>query len=267
MLRVAARIGDQIAEAPPQSIRSNLKNQFGGRDDRQRRPVAPRRRRQILDQQPDIGLDRGFGPLAAGEIEVGIDQRLHLGDIGVQFRRNSVVGDQRQRQLHTGQRRAQIVRHAGEHFGALTDLTLDAVAHPDERGGRLPDLESALDLCEDDRASLPEPVRGRREPAQRFYLIAQENAGDAKQDHRRADHPKNKNIGGGCIQAAERYMRQQETVVELDRDQDILIVICRIDGKRPADSLDHRSFAAAFRASSRRPAENRAIPRRAGTRR
>ena len=87
MLSVAARIGDQIAEAAPQRVRPDRQYQFGAGHDGQRRAVAPRRRRQILDQQPDIGLDRGFGSLAAGEIEVGIDQPLHLGDIGFQFGR------------------------------------------------------------------------------------------------------------------------------------------------------------------------------------
>ena len=58
------------------------------------------------------------------------------------------------------------MRHAGEHLGALADLTLDAVAHPDERGRRLPDLEGALDLCEDDRTPFPEPVGGGGQPPQ-----------------------------------------------------------------------------------------------------
>ena len=68
---------------------------------------------------------RRLGALAAREIEIAIDQRsisatsdLSSATLG--------LAEQLERELHPGQRRAQIVRHAGQHFGALANLPLDA---------------------------------------------------------------------------------------------------------------------------------------------
>ena len=84
-----------------------------------------------------------------------------------------VVAEDFQRQLHPRQRRAQIVRHAGQHLGALPDLALDAVAHRQKGDRRLADLDRTLDLEKRHVPALAETVGRRRQPAQRLDLVAQ----------------------------------------------------------------------------------------------
>ncbi len=81
---------------------------------------------------------------------------LHLDDIRFQLGDGRVVTEDLQRQLHSGERRAQIVRHPGQHLGALADLALDAVAHREEGDCRLAHFDGALDF-EKRRRSGPLP--------------------------------------------------------------------------------------------------------------
>ena len=189
MPTVLAGIGDQVGQAAAQRIRTHREDQLRSRLDRQARPFAPHCRDDILEQQRDIGVDRRFGALAAGEIEVQVDQPLHVGDIRFELGDRRVAAEQLQAELHPGQRRAQIVRHAGEHLGALADLALDALAHANKGHRGLPHFEGAFGFDERHRPALAEFLGGGRQAAQRLHLVAQEDCRNRQQHDRRADHP------------------------------------------------------------------------------
>ena len=80
----------------------------------------------------------------------------------------------RQRQLHAGQRRLEIMADAGQHFGALADMALDALAHGDEGLGGAAHFGGAIGLEVRHGAALAEAVGGARQPLDRPHLVAQE---------------------------------------------------------------------------------------------
>ena len=90
---------------------------------------------------------------------------------------------QRQRQLHPGERRAQVVADAGEHLGALLDLALQPRAHRQERGAGAADLLGA-GRAERQRAALAEGLGRLGERADRADLVAQEDHRDRGQQQR-----------------------------------------------------------------------------------
>ena len=96
-----------------------------------------------------------------------VDVLLHRLDLGA-------VAEQRQLELEAGQHGAQVVRHAGQHRGALLDRALDARLHLDEG------LRGAAHLARAARpevrhlAALAEALGGVGEPQDRPDLVAQE---------------------------------------------------------------------------------------------
>ncbi len=106
MAAVTACIADQIAKATPQRVRSNRHYAFGRDGERQRRSLTPNRCGYVLEQQRDVGFDRGFGPLTARKVEIAVNHPLHFGDIRFEFPGRRIIAQQLESELHSGQRRA-----------------------------------------------------------------------------------------------------------------------------------------------------------------
>jgi len=111
-------------------------------------PAGPRG--DILQQRRQIDRLCLLGPLAARERQISADHAFHLGDIGLHL--GDILAQviarrqHRQCQPQPRQRRAQIVRHAGQHLGPLHQKAADPFLHPIERGRRAAHLQRALGL-------------------------------------------------------------------------------------------------------------------------
>jgi hypothetical protein len=81
---------------------------------------------QLLQRQRHVGRLRLLAAVAAREGEIGLQHAGHLVDVLAHAVDFGAVADQRQLELEAGQDGAQIVRHAGQHRGALLDRALDA---------------------------------------------------------------------------------------------------------------------------------------------
>ena len=86
----------------------------------------------------------------------------------------------RQFELEAGQHRAQIVRDAGQHGGALLDRALDAPLHLDEGLRRAAHLARAARPEVRHLAALAEALGGVGEPQDRPDLVAQEQDRDGR---------------------------------------------------------------------------------------
>ena len=136
-----------------------------------------------------VGAAR-LAEIAAREGEIGLQHARHLVDVllhRLDFRR--FLLDQRQFELEAREHGAQVVRHAGQHRGALLDGALDARLHLDEGLRRAPHLARAARTEIRHFAALAETFGGVGQPQDRLDLVAQEDDGDADQHRRGADHP------------------------------------------------------------------------------
>ena len=95
-------------------------------------------------------------------------------------RRVGVLAHHGELQPHARQRRLQIVADAGQHFGALLHVALDALAHGDEGLRRAAHFGRAIGLEVGHRAALAEGFRRERKPLDGPHLIAQEQDRDGE---------------------------------------------------------------------------------------
>ena len=102
---------------------------------------------------------------------------------------SGLVAEQCQFELEARQNGAQIVRHAGEHGGALLDRALDADFHFQKCGRRAPHLARAARPEVRRLAALAERLGGVGEPHDRPDLVAQEQDGDEQHNQRGRHHP------------------------------------------------------------------------------
>ena len=159
---ITAGIGDQVGEAAAQRVRPTGRTSSSAGATVKCAPVAPRRGRRDPRSAARYRSRPGFRcPRRGRNRDSTLTSRSISATSDFSSADDRVVAEQFERQLHPGQRRAQIVRHAGEHLGALADLALDAVAHLHEGGGGLAHFERALDLGERRPAG---PCRTRRRP-------------------------------------------------------------------------------------------------------
>ncbi len=136
---------------------------------------------------------------------------------------------QRQFQLEAREHRAQVVRDAGQHGGALLDGALDARLHLEESGRRAPHLARAARPEIRRVAALAEAFGGVGQPLDRLDLVAQEDDGDGEQHGGRADHPEQEYLGIGGVGCAAAGEHAHDRVVELHAD---------LDQRRFADGVD-----------------------------
>ena len=158
--------------------------------------------------------------IAAREGKIGLEHPGHFIDVLAHRLDFGSVAEQCQFELETGEHRAQVVRHAGEHGGPLLDRALDACLHLDEGKRRTPHFARAARTVIRHVASLAESLRRVGEPQDRPDLIAQEYDRDRKQDQRRADHPEQENLGIRCVGRAARRKNPHDVLVELNADFD-----------------------------------------------
>ena len=130
----------------------------------------------------------------------------------------ALLRQHRQRQPQPGERRAQVVRHPGQHGGALRHEAQDALLHAVEGAGRLAHLLRAL---RPDRARVAphaERLRRPRQPPDRPHLVAHEQGGDHEQQQSAAHHPDHEQPDRPDIEPLARGGDLQHPVGQLDRD-------------------------------------------------
>ena len=86
----------------------------------------------------DVLLD-----LAAGEVHIAVQHRLHVVDVAIEAMQIGLVLGEGQLKLEAGEDGAEVMADAGEHRGALLDLPFDSFAHLDEGKAGAPDLVGA----------------------------------------------------------------------------------------------------------------------------
>ena len=188
--REARRVRHQVGEAALERRRLH-------RDDRravERSTLVlwPLRSASAFSSSRNAAMSVGAGVLAgvaAREGEIGLEHAAHLVDVLLEHLGLGHVAEQRELQLEAGQHGAQVVRHAGQHGGALLDGALDALLHLQEG------LRGAAHLARAARpevrriAALAEALGRVGEPQDRPDLVAQEQDRDGEQHQRGADHP------------------------------------------------------------------------------
>ena len=202
--------------------------------------LAPRFTDNLIEQRRDVDWHRFFSALALGKGEIFIEHFVHLGDVGFEFGDFGTVPQHGVLQFHSGERRAQIMRHPGQHFRALDDLPLDALAHEQEGRSRLAYLGGAGGLEVGHVTTLAEAVRGGRQSADGTDLVAHEHGGDRKQDKRGSRHPHDEDVGGRAEQPLARREHLKHAVRKLDVDFHLPPEGSGVDRKRPAHALGER---------------------------
>ena len=86
--------------------------------------------------------------------------------------------------------------NAGQHLGALRDLTQNPLAHHQKCVGCLANFPRARGFQVDIRMALAEPVGGGGQPPNRPNLLTQEIGGDQGKHQGGADHPEYEDVGG-----------------------------------------------------------------------
>ena len=147
------------------------------------------------------------------------------------------VAEQRQFELEARQDRAQVVRDAGQHRGALLDGALDAALHFQKRGGGTAHFARAARPEILRLAALAEGLGGVGKPHDRPDLIAQEGDRDGEHDERGHHHPDQEDPGIGIVDVGALGEDAHDRVVELDADFHDRRAADRVDPERQADLL------------------------------
>ena len=122
-------IGNKVAEAALERRRLDGDHRQPMERHGRRMAVALGVAAHLLQRHCHVGRLRLFAAVAARKREIVLQHPRHLVDILAHAVDFGTVADQLQLQLETGEDGAQIVRHAGQHRGALLDRTLDARFH------------------------------------------------------------------------------------------------------------------------------------------
>ncbi len=170
----------------------------------------------VAQKPHHVGQLRLLVALAAGEAQIGLDHLQHLGHVGIEAAHLLAVVHQLELEPHARQGRAQVVRDAGEHLGALCDLALDALTHAEEGGRRLAHFGGALRPERRHVDAAPERFRRRRKPAQRAHLVAQEQHGDGERHERRPHHPAQHDEHHRGVEPVARHRDLEHIVAVLD---------------------------------------------------
>ncbi len=114
-------------------------------------------------------------------------------------------------------------------------MALDAVAHLQERIGRLPDLARAPDLEILHRLPPAELLGRPRQRQNRPDLVSQEQNRDRHQDQRGRHHPDHEDMRIRRIGLAAPRQDLHHCIVELDADVDMVRGADRVHPERPVD--------------------------------
>ena len=181
MAAIALRVADEIADAAPHRIGPERQHAAIGHRQQQRRAVASHGGDQLAQQHGKIGGAGFLAAFAAHEIDIALHHALHGVDIGLELGGCRVLLLEGNGEPHPRQRRAQIVRHAGQHLGALGHLAVQPLAHLEEGHAGLAHFGGAFEAEARNVAALAEIVGGDSEAAQRLDLVAHEERGDDEQ--------------------------------------------------------------------------------------
>ena len=125
----------------------------------------------------------------------------------------------RQREPQAGERRAQIVRDAGQHLGALEQETAHALLHPVECGAGPAHLGGAFRPDRTGIATHAEGLGGRGEAANGTHLVPHEQSGDQEQHARRTDDPDQEDIDRAGVEALAGDPDVEHALGQLDTNQ------------------------------------------------
>ena len=144
---------------------------------------------QLVEHGGHVGRRRLLAEIAARECQIGFEHRRHFVDVFLDRVHFRTVAEQRELELEARQDGAQIVRHPGQHGGALLDRALDADFHFQEGGGGAAHFACAARAEIRNLAALAERLGGVGQPHDRPDLVAQEQNGDGQHHERGSDHP------------------------------------------------------------------------------
>ena len=205
------RSGTRPAWTAPRSLSSTATTRIAAPPRRASSAIASAR------AKGSVG-DRLLEAVAAGEGEELAEHPLHLVDVRREVAGLLAVVHQRQRQLHAGERRPEVVADARQHLGALLDLALQPRAHRQERRPRPPHLLGA-GRAEGKRAALAEGLGRLGEGADRADLVAQEDDRDRGQEQRGEDHQHEELVRVRHRQPVARHRRLEDAGVGADADR------------------------------------------------
>ena len=233
----ARRVRDEVGEAALERGRPHGDDRLAVEHHGRLVAVALGVAAQLLEEFGHVGRRRRLAGIAAREREIRLDHARHLVDVLLQPGQLRPVLEQRQLELEAGQQRAQVVRDAGQHGGALLHRALHSPFHLHEGVRGAPHLARAARAEVRHLAPLAEALGRIRERQDRSDLVAQEQDRDAEQDHRGAHHPHQEDVGVGRVGGAAPGEHPHHRVVEQDADLDQRRAADRIDPERPLDLL------------------------------
>ena len=190
---------------------------------------------QLFQQCPHVGRLRLLAGIAAREGEIGLQHARHLVDVLAHRVDLGAVADQSELELEAGEDRAQVMRDARQHRGALLHGALDAGLHLDEGGRCAPHLTRAARAEVRHLAALAEALGGIGEPQDRADLVAQEGDRDGEQHDRGAHHPQQEDMRVRGVSRVAAREHPHHGVVEPDSNLDQCRAPDRIDPERPPD--------------------------------
>ena len=233
----ARGVGDEIGQAALEGRRPHRDFQRAVEGDGGAMAVALDVEPQFLEQGGDVGRRRLLAGVAAGEGQIGFQHRRHLVDVFLDGLDLGAVAEQRELELEPRQHRAQVVRDAGEHGGALLDRALDARFHFQKRGCGAAHFAGAARPKVRRLAALAERFGGVGQPHDRLDLVAQEQDGDGQHDHRGQHHPRQEGQRIGRVGVGARREHAHDGVVKLYADFHDRGTADGVDPERQADLL------------------------------
>ncbi len=233
--RVARGVRNQVGEAALERGRPHGDDRLAMECDGGLVAVALGLAAQLLEQRRHVGRRRLLAGIAAREGQIGLQHARHLIDILAHRLDLGAVADQSELELEAREDRAQVVRDASQHRGALLDGALDAGLHLDEGGRRAPHLARAARTEVRHFAALAEALGGVGEAQDRPDLVAQKGDRDSEQHDRRAHHPQQEDVGVRRVGRVAAGEHPHHRVVEPHPDLNQRRAPHRIDPEWPAD--------------------------------
>lgn len=152
----------------------------------------------VFHQYAEVDLHGDFRAFAACEGEIAFDHALHFGDIADHVGHVlaqcggldcAFAWDHGEGEAHSGEGGSQVMRHAGQHGGALGHEARDAVLHAVEGDGGLAHFLCAFGADGAGVAPEAELFGGAGEAADGADLVAHEERGDDEEQHGAAECP------------------------------------------------------------------------------
>ena len=168
------RIGDEIGEAALERRRTHGDFRPSLKCDCGAMTMALAVGFKLFEHRGHVGRRRLLTHVAAREGEIGLEHARHLIDVSRHRLDLGTVAKEGKFKLKARENGAQVMRHAGQHGGALLDRALNTALHFEKRGGGATDFARAARPEIRHFAALAEGFRGIGKPHDRADLVAQE---------------------------------------------------------------------------------------------